>query len=274
VADVLPDDDDVGDARSEELVPAKIPAPTPRGKPKKLTIGMATYDDYDGVFFSVQALRMYHPEIIDDVEFLIIDNHPEGPCAEPLKKLESAISNYRYVPYNHRVSTTIKEHVFEQANAELVLCIDCHVFVVPGAVKKLICYFDAHPDSMDLLQGPLIYDDLETFATHFEPKWREGMFGCWGTDDRGRDPDGEPFEIPMQGLGLFACRRVPWPGFNPKFRGFGGEEAYLHEKFRHAGGRAFCLPFLRWMHRFNRPMGIPYVNTWDDRLRNYLIGFT
>ena len=77
----------------------------------------------------------------------------------------------------------------------------------------------------------------------------------------------------MQGLGLFACRRAAWPGFNPDFRGFGGEEGYIHEKFRRAGGRTLCLPFLRWMHRFTRPLGIPYVNRWEDRLRNYLIGF-
>jgi hypothetical protein len=28
------------------------------------------------------------------------------------------------------------------------------------------------------------------------------------------------------------------------------------------------------MHRFDRPMGIPYTNTWDDRIRNYMLGFT
>jgi hypothetical protein len=28
---------------------------------KLLTIGMATYDDYDGVYFTLQSLRMYHP---------------------------------------------------------------------------------------------------------------------------------------------------------------------------------------------------------------------
>ncbi len=235
---------------------------------------MATYDDYDGVFFTLQALRMYHPEIIDDAEFLVVDNHPEGPCAEPLKQLETAIANYRYIPFNHWRGTTTKEFVFEEANAEFVLCIDCHIFIVPGAVKKLISYCEAHPDSKDLFQGPLVYDDLETYSTHFEPKWREGMYGCWATDDRGKDPDLEPFEIPMQGTGLFACRRLAWPGFNRRFRGFGGEEGYLHEKFRQAGGRSLCLPFLRWMHRFNRPTGVPYVNTWDDRLRNYLIGFT
>ncbi len=259
---------------SKEFVPSKIPAPTPRRDPKKLTIGMATYDDYDGVFFTLQALRMYHPEIIEDAEFLVVDNHPEGPCAEPLKQLETAIGNYRYIPFNHWRGTTTRGFVFEEANAELVLCIDCHIFIVPGAVKKLISYCEAHPDSKDLLQGPLVYDDLETCSTHFEPKWRQGMYGCWATEDRGKDPDVEPFEIPMQGLGLFACRRLAWPGFNRRFRGFGGEEGYLHEKFRQAGGRSLCLPFLRWMHRFNRPMGVPYMNRWDDRLRNYLIGFT
>jgi hypothetical protein len=100
------------------------------------------------------------------------------------------------------------------------------------------------------------------------------MYGCWTTDPRGNDSEAEPFEIPMQGLGLFACRRSAWPGLNRRFRGFGGEEGYLHEKFRRAGGRALCLPFLRWMHRFQRPMGVPYVNTWEDRLRNYMIGFS
>jgi hypothetical protein len=63
-----------------------------------------------------------------------------------------------------------------------------------------------------------------------------------------------------------------WPGFNPLFRGFGGEEGYIHEKFRQAGGRTLCLPFLRWLHRFQRPLGVPYSNRWEDRVRNYLIG--
>ena len=54
--------------------------------------------------------------------------------------------------------------------------------------------------------------------------------------------------------------------------GFGGEEGYIHEKFRQRGGRTLCLPFLRWMHRFNRPYGVPYSNTWEDRIRNYMIG--
>lgn len=250
-----------------------VPQPTPRRSRKKLTIGMATYDDYDGVYFSVQAIRLYHPEIADDLELLVIDNHPEGSCSKPLKTLDSHIPNYRYVPLADRSGTAVRDSIFAEANSEFVLCMDSHVFVVPGALAGLLGYFASNPETIDLLQGPLLYDDLSSFATHFEPAWRGGMYGHWAKDERAADPEGQPFEIPMQGLGLFACRRAAWPGFNPRFRGFGGEEGYIHEKFRRRGGRVMCLPFLRWVHRFHRPNGLPYLNRWDDRIRNYMIGF-
>jgi hypothetical protein len=249
----------------------KIPAPTPLRDARRLTIGMATYDDYDGVYFSLQALRLYHPDILEETDFLVVDNHPDGPCAESLKALERSIPSYRYVPFNSHAGTTVRDCVFSEAGGQL--CMDCHVFIVPGAMQRLLAYLTAHDESRDLLQGPLLYDDLNAIATHFRPAWRSGMFGCWDMDVRGRDPDAPPFDIPMQGLGLFCCRRAVWPRFNPRFRGFGGEEGYIHEKFRQNGGRTLCLPFLRWMHRFRRPMGLPYVNRWDDRVRNYLIGF-
>jgi hypothetical protein len=262
-------------APSSLSVVSSVAAPdaSPRKDAKKLTIGMATYDDYDGVYFTVQAIRLYHPEILDDTELLVVDNHPDGPCAEALKGLEYWIPNYRYVSKGEISGTAIRDWVFHEARGEFVLCIDCHVFIVPGALKRLMDYFDAHPDTKDLLQGPMIYDDLKSYSTHFKPGWQAGMYGTWDVNPAGADPDQPPFEIPMQGLGLFACRRAAWPSFNPAFRGFGGEEGYIHEKFRQRGGRALCLPFLRWMHRFNRPLGTPYANQWEDRVRNYLIGF-
>jgi hypothetical protein len=250
----------------------EIPAPTPRREPRKLTIGMATYDDYDGVYFSLQAIRLYHPEILDQANFLVVDNHPDGPCAESLKTLEGSTPHYRYVPFNSHSGTAVRDFIFAEADGQFVLCMDCHVFIVPGALKRLMDYFAAHPETRDLLQGPLVFDDLAAIATHFHPAWRSGMYGYWETDERGRDPDAPPFDIPMQGLGVFSCRRAAWPGFNPRFRGFGGEEGYIHEKFRRNGGRTLCLPFLRWMHRFSRPMGVPYTNRWEDRMRNYMIG--
>jgi len=238
---------------------------------KTLCIGMATYDDYDGVYFTAQSIRLHHPEVTAQTEILVIDNHPDGPCAAELKGLEHWIEGYRYFPWSRTAGTSVRDLVFREANAEFVLCVDSHVLFMPGALRRLIDYLDANPHTPDLLQGPLVYDDLKTFSTHMEPRWSCGMYGVWGTDPRGADPDAPPFEILMQGLGVFGCRRAAWPGFNPRLRGFGAEEGYIQEKFRRAGGRTLCLPFLRWVHRFGRPMGERYANCWEDRVRNYLI---
>jgi hypothetical protein len=59
-----------------------------------------------------------------------------------------------------------------------------------------------------------------------------------------------PYEIPSQGLGLFTMRKDAWPGLSPLFKGFGGEEGYIHEKVRRAGGKCLSLPALRWRHCF------------------------
>lgn len=257
---------------SEQIFP--IPEATVRAMQPRLTIGMATYDDYDGVYFSIQALRLYHSEVMKDVEIVVLDNNPTGKCAASLKMLEQSIENFRYVPHTEVSGTVAKYRLFQEAQGDFVLGMDCHVFFHPGSIARLLQYFDDNPETEDLLQGPLVRDDLKTLSTHFEPRWRGGMYGTWGLDQRGCDIDGDPFEIPMQGLGAFACRKAAWPGFNAHFRGFGGEEGYVHEKFRQRGARTLCLPFFRWLHRFQRPFGVPYRNIWEDRVRNYLIGYS
>jgi len=259
-------------ASQRPAVRSSPPAATPRKRGARLTIGMATYDDYDGVYFSLQAMRLYHSDVSEHCEFLVIDNNPTGVCAAPLKAFESHIPNYRYIPETTRTGTSIRNRVFEEAAGEFVLCMDCHVFIVPGALKRLLDYFSSHGDTRDLLQGPLLRDDLKRVYTHFRPEWRSGMFGVWDDNGLASNPDAPPYEVTMQGMGLFACRRDAWLGFNEAFRGFGGEEGYIHEKFRQARARTLCLPFLRWMHRFGRPLGPPYPVTFEDRIWNYLVG--
>ncbi len=253
--------------------PKPLPAPTPRKGPVRLTIGMATYDDYDGVYFTIQAMRLYHPEVLEDTEFVVVDNHPEGVAAPHLKGLEHAIGNYRYIPFTDTGGTAApRDRIVAEADGRYVLSLDCHVMLVPGAVRRLLAHFSANPETSDLLQGPLLYDDARSISPYWKPSWGSGMYGQWASDPRADDMDAPPFDIEMQGLGLYAFRRDAWPGFHPKFRGFGGEEFYIHEKFRHRGDRTLCLPFLRWMHRFGRPGGVPYRNKWEDRIRNYLLG--
>lgn len=243
----------------------------------KLTIGMPTYDDFDGAYFTLQSLRLHHPEVMSEVDLVVADNNPSGPHGAALRTL---IADWFGTPSTRYVSVpeakgpaAVKDRVFLLAETEYVLCMDSHVLLPPGSLKKLIELFRSGWDAGNLLQGPLLTDNLVDVHTHFDDTiWRGGMQGIWATDDRGRSADAEPFEIPAQGMGLFACRRSAWVGFNPKFRGFGGEECYIHEKFRQQGRKTMCLPWLRWLHRFGRPSGVPYRNDFEDRIYNYLIG--
>jgi len=264
--------------RSRELLQDKLelgasfPIATAPRAPKFLTIGMATANDYDGFYFTTQAIRLYHPEILNDVELLVIDNGSELPCSKAIKDLGNwAPENFRYVPYRTHQGTAVRDLIFREATGEFVLSIDSHVLFEPGSLARLIEYCREHPDSKDLLQGPLLSDSLAVIGIQFDPVWSGGMYGTWGMDDRGLSPELPPFEIEMQGLGVFCSRRAAWPGFNPRLAGFGGEEGYIHEKIRRAGGRTLCLPFLRWLHRFNRPTGARYRNCWADRIRNYML---
>ena len=258
---------------SHLLQPANgTPKASPAGPERFLTIAMATYDEYDAAFFTVQSIRMYHPEIAGETAILVLDNHPTGPCAAALKSLEENVQGYRYVPYDRFTGTTVKDFLFREANSEFVLVMDSHVLFPPGSLAKLVAFLKTQRHSSDLFQGPLISNDQSLQGTHFNPIWSRGMHGQWGIDQRAADPDAPPFEIPMQGMGVFACRKEAWPGFNPRFQGFCVEEGYLHDKIRRNGGKVMCLPFLRWLHRF-RPGGVPYALNWADRVRNYLIAY-
>lgn len=234
----------------------------------KLTIGMATHDDFDGVYFTTQSIRAHHAQ--KNIELIVIDNFG---CDHTSNWVKSWVGNCRYIERKDVVGTAAPRNlVFTEATGDVVMCVDCHVLLMPGAISKLVEFYEKNQNCMDLIQGPMMHDDLHGMSTHFHPEWRDHMWGTWAYDTRAEDINGEPFDIPMQGLGLFACRRDAWLGFNDRFRGFGGEEGYIHEKFRKAGRRALCAPWLRWVHRFPRPYGVSYPLSIDDKIRNYLIG--
>ena len=242
----------------------------------RLTVGFATHKDYDGAYFTLQAIRLYHDlRKWDHVELLCVDNAPESPEGKALQGLFSWLNgpnlSSRYIAFTEVGGTAApRDRVFAEASGDVVMCIDGHVMLAPGALDALHAHFAGQPDSLDLIQGPLLYDDLQNISTHFDDVWRGEMWGTWATDPRGYGQ--EAFEIGAQGLGLFACRKQAWLGFNPHFRGFGGEEWYIHTKYRQAGRRTLCLPGLRWLHRFGRPGGVPYALNKRDKIRNYILG--
>ena len=233
-----------------------------------LTIGMPTYDDFDGVYFTLQSLKAFHD--LEDVELLVVDTKPKL-CEDTKKACESVGASYYHRP-DAQGTAVAKNAVFELAKGKFVMCIDCHVLLVKDSVKKLKEYLKKNENTKNLIQGPLLYDDQRNTSTHFDQGWRGHMYGTWANDPR-IDSE-EEFEIPMQGGGLYLCRKDVWPQFNPSFRGFGSEEGYIQEKFRQNGGKAVCLTFLKWIHRFGRPKGVPYPLSVVDRIFNYIVGWT
>lgn len=293
-----------------------------------LSIGMATYNDFNGVYFSVQAHRLYQD--VADCEFIVVDNNPDSPDGVATRQFIESLYNHdkvRYVPYTEIGGTSQpRNKIIEEAEGDFVMVTDPHVFIQGNGIHRLKKYLSSLDvnGKKNLFTGPLLYDGMNFVSTHFEPGFRDQMNGTWATawehpdgtlivcresggnvqmrklhvegkgewtqteipwpghenalKDRGYkvkglNSDDSPFEIPGQGLGVFVTSREHWIPFHRDFRGFGGEEIIHHAKYRQAGRTTYCLPFLKWVHRFGRPGGVPYPLTMENKIRNYLIGF-
>jgi len=238
----------------------------------KLTIGMSTYDDYDGVYFTIQSLRMHHPILKEhDIEFFVLDNNPTSKYGRAVEKYIKSIKG-TYMPYTEKTSSFSKYEILKHAKGDYYLGVDCHVLLSDGAMSHLIDYFKKNPNTNNIIQGPLIYDSLDHISTQWREEWSGCMYGKWHTDtDKVNIKD--PYEIPMIGMGLFACKKSNFPKINENFKGFGGEEWYIHQRFRMNGGKCISIPQLKWLHRFGRPSGTPYINSLNDRVWNYYLGW-
>ena len=303
----------------------------------KLTIGMAHHTDFHGAYFTIQDIRKElifngRQDLLDRIEFIVVENAPDGAHAKALKGLQGQ-AKVKIIDFSESDGTSqTRNRIIEEATGDFVVVMDCHVVLCPAVdvIEKLFEFMEANPDTNNLHHGPLIYDSLKNFSTHFNDTWGAEMWGQWGqawsckcnnfnfsvinreqkativslveqdvhtkcprcnmefpsipySQHEGQleksecqlaVPKGQPFEIPMQGLGLFFVRKAAWLKFNEHARAFGGEEGYIHEKYRRHGYKTLCLPFLKWLHRFPRPDGVKYTLTLKDKLRNYILGFT
>src|SRR4051812_48096136 len=139
-----------------------------------LTIGMPTYNDFDGVYFTIQALRLY--QNLEDTEIVVVDNFG----CDHTRQFVEGVDQARYIQATDAVGTAAaKNRVFAESRGEAVLCCDSHVHFPPRTISRLKAYYRENPGTIDLLQGPLVYDDLQTLSTHFEPVWRGQMWGIW-----------------------------------------------------------------------------------------------
>lgn len=145
----------------------------------KLTIGMAHHSDYDGVYFTLQAIRAYHSAA--EVELILVDNSPGNEHGREVANLVQHWAKGRYIPMPDNVGTTQpRERIFAEAQAPHVVCLDCHVLLIRGAVDALLAHYTKHPDCRDIISGPMMYDDGFNLTTHFNEQWRSEMYGTWG----------------------------------------------------------------------------------------------
>jgi len=307
---------------------------------KKLTIGMAHFTDFNGVYFSIQDIIKElifngRHDLIQQIEFLVVENNSDCLHAKSVKKLASqARGLIRVLDLDEKQGTSCaRNKIIEEARTNFVLVMDCHVMLCPvvKTIEQLLYFISYNDKSEDLFTGPLVYDSMVNISTHFNDEWDSGMWGRWGeswkcvcdsfdfsvinnnnkcefvalnTQERiskcgycerkfpdipfaghqgalsqegynrsGFDNKEKPLEVFAQGLGLFLTRKNSWLKFNSNTSGFGGEECYIHEKYRMAGKKCICLPFLKWLHRFERPDGVKYELSVDTKIKNYILEF-
>lgn len=161
----------------------------------RITIGCATYNDYEGVWCTIQSIFLHNEwENPDDVEVVIVDTSPVGSEHKRLVKGLVPHHNIKYVELPQIVGTTYpRDLIFDIATAPYVVVMDCHVMLPSNALLKLLNWFEANPDNQDLIQGPMFYDNLQAFATHCADQFRGGMWGTWST--MWKSPNGELFSV-------------------------------------------------------------------------------
>lgn len=278
--------------------PVVRPAPT-----CAVTIGMATYDDYFGIWATLQALHNARVEagLVDQVEFVVVDNNPRGTHGPSTKGQVAAYTNSHYVEFaDHQGTSGPRNKVFDAAKGRGVVVIDPHVmFARPvETLRKLVDFWSreqipprhngrALNRDLDLMHGPCMHDCLVDHTgkpymvgTHWRDEWgSDGMLGKWATAEpfasepsRINAPDALPFEVPLNACGLFMASRDSWLGFHSEQRGFGAEEGTIHHKYRKHGRTTYVLPWLQWVHRWGKIGGVPYGGMeWKTRCRNYLL---
>lgn len=247
-----------------------------------LTIGMAVHKDFKGVWHTVQSIIEENFDLRDKFEFVILDNSPNCEFGEKTRNWARGFHNtacpVNYVSCGPRQSTSLRNLVFHAADTEYVMCVDSHIILKRDSIRKLIAFLESGAAGNDLYQGPLYNEQGVMIGTHMNPAFRGGNFGTWGVmkyedGENFSDPGAQPFEIPSQGMGLWLTRRDTWLGYPISFNHFSGEEGYIQELYRAAGRKAWCLPFLGWVHCFGHVGGTTYKNTNYDKMRNHLIAF-
>lgn len=236
-----------------------------------VSVCIAVDHDRPGLWATLVSLReqIVDDDLEDKVEIVVCNNAPNSAHTAEIKSDCKSIPNCRYIEESKKGSAVAKNAAIAAAMGKAILQIDSHVFLRASnkTLKKVVEFWE-NSDSDDLYFGPLIHQSLTQknyfpergewgvrdclVSTHLYPEWSEdnASFGKWRVNGIAYDTDAAPFEIYGSGCGCFTAKRATWLGFDPQSRGFGMEEAWLPDQYRKHGRKVYCLPPLRWVHRF------------------------
>ncbi len=165
----------------------------------RITFGCAVHDDFYGLHPTIQSARMQLHALLppDEFECVVVDNNPHSPHGKLTAEwCASQAPRVRYVAYTEHAGTSApRDEIFRQARGDIVLVTDPHVilsgdslptpsrpsrpFGIRGALRTLLDFYEQHPESQDLIQGPLLYDHMQP-VTHFNNDWgTDAMWGRW-----------------------------------------------------------------------------------------------
>ena len=273
----------------------------------KLTIAIPTREDWYGFHETwhslVAAIRAAGLE--ERIELLVVDQSPGTEHAKNIQATVNSIaSRWEVDPVGHvavnrggvidaryeawdtiKGTAAGKMACFGKARGEWVLCLDSHVILTDDSVRKLYDWIRRPKNrfSRDLHYGVNLADDHRQYFSNLQIFnddqtaliGDDGVFGQWRTDPRAAPGMKQPFDVEGGGGWCFFARRDAFLniGFHPLMRGFGGEEGFLAERFRRAGQKVLCTPFVRGIHRYARLPGDQYFVSIEEKLRNHTIGW-
>lgn len=234
-----------------------------------LTIGFATYSDFDGIYFTLNSLKLHHS--VEDCEILVVDNNPSWNRAHEVKRL-CEYTGAKYIPYGDNIGIVpSRNKIIEEASNDYILICDGHVLFEQRSIQNLKNYYKINPDYNGLLFGVISSHANTLPITHLQDYWHRERWGIPGFDSRGLNPHNSPFSIPAGSGGCFSFKKSEWLGYNPNFVGYGGEEHYICIKYHQNGRPVLCHPGLRCIHRYERET-VPFPLTQLNKVRNYAIG--
>lgn len=180
---------------------------------KKLTIGIVNENNYDALITTIQSIRLYHSEILSDIEFIVLDKDSDNSKEMEITVKTLMENQIKGIPIRYiyekqsKYSTGFfdKQQLIKYCETPYFLYCENGAIFSPGALSKLIQIFETNQDTgYGIIQGVELDISLQDYVTHTVFEWDDIEYGRPGKTDF---ISSEIFAVPGARLNVFACRK-------------------------------------------------------------------